>query len=78
MARTHSSLGSESNAHGIGQLRADRPLLVEPLTCSRCSTGLECVEQNRRAGAWVGSYLCPRCRSEYLYGYRWGHLLRKN
>lgn len=76
MPRTHSSF--EPNAHGIDEMRPDRPLLADTLTCSRCATGLECVEQNRRSGAWVGSYLCPRCRSEYFYGYRSGHLLQKN
>jgi hypothetical protein len=39
--------------------------------------GLECVEQNRRSGTWVGSFICPNCRSEYFYAYRWGRLLRK-
>lgn len=78
MPRTHSAFESDASAHGLGERRPDRPWRAEPLTCSRCATGLECVEQNRRAGAWVGSYLCPRCRSEYFYGYRWGHLLQKN
>jgi len=39
--------------------------------------GLECVEQNRRSGTWVGSFICPNCRSEYFYAYRWGRLLKK-
>ena len=47
------------------------------LTCAHCTYGLECVEQNRRAGSWVGSFLCPNCRSEYLYAYRWGRLIEK-
>ena len=47
------------------------------LTCAHCTYGLECVEQNRRAGSWVGSFLCPNCRSEYFYAYRWGKLLER-
>ena len=47
------------------------------LTCSHCLYALECVEQNRRSGTWVGSFICPNCRSEYFYAYRWGRLLRK-
>jgi hypothetical protein len=26
----------------------------------------------------VGSFICPNCRSEYFYAYRWGRLLKKN
>jgi hypothetical protein len=48
------------------------------LTCSHCKYPLECVEQSRRAGSWLGSLLCPNCRNEYLYAYRWGRLMRKN
>jgi len=47
------------------------------LTCVHCNYGLECVEQNRRSGTWVGSFICPNCRSEYFYAYRWGRLLKK-
>jgi hypothetical protein len=48
------------------------------LTCVHCTYGLECVEQNRRSGTWVGSFICPNCRSEYFYAYRWGRLLKKS
>jgi hypothetical protein len=48
------------------------------LICSHCKYPLECVEQSRRAGSWLGSLLCPNCRNEYLYAYRWGRLMRKN
>jgi hypothetical protein len=48
------------------------------LVCSHCKYPLECVEQSRRAGSWLGSLLCPNCRNEYLYAYRWGRLMRKN
>jgi hypothetical protein len=47
------------------------------LRCAHCTYGLECVEQNRRSGTWVGSFICPNCRSEYFYAYRWGRLLKK-
>ena len=48
------------------------------LTCSHCDYTLECVEQNRRSGTWLGSLICPNCRSEYFYAYRWGRLMRKS
>jgi hypothetical protein len=47
------------------------------MTCTHCMDTLECVEQNRRSGTWVGSFICPNCRSEYFYAYRWGTLSRK-
>jgi len=47
------------------------------LTCTRCAHAMECVEQNRRSGTWVGSFICPNCRGEYLYAYRWGRLLKR-
>ena len=48
------------------------------LSCMQCAQTLECVEQNRRSGTWLGSLLCPNCRSEYFYAYRWGRLMRKS
>jgi transposase-like protein len=48
------------------------------LNCSRCDYTLECVEQNRRSGTWLGSFICPNCRSEYFYAYRWGRLMQKS
>jgi hypothetical protein len=47
------------------------------LDCANCDHPLECVEQNRRSGTWLGSFLCPYCRSEYFYAYRWGRLIQK-
>ena len=47
------------------------------LSCSTCDYPLACVEQNRRSGTWLGSFICPNCRSEYFYAYRWGRLTRK-
>ena len=77
MPRAHSSIGSVAGAHYASELHADAHLHGRALTCAHCTYGLECVEQNRRAGSWVGSFLCPNCRSEYLYAYRWGRLLAK-
>ena len=49
----------------------------EVIRCAHCDHPLECVEQNRRSGTWLGSFMCPNCRSEYFYAYRWGRLLPK-
>jgi hypothetical protein len=57
---------------------ASAPAPPPGLVCLQCASPLECVEQNRRAGTWVGSLMCPHCRSEYLYAYRWGRLLRRS
>jgi len=65
-----------SGAHAGSDLHADA-LHGRALTCAHCTYGLECVEQNRRSGTWVGSFICPHCRSEYFYAYRWGRLLKK-
>ena len=54
-----------------------RPLRSQNLNCAHCDHPLECVEQNRRSGTWLGSFMCPNCRSEYFYAYRWGRLLPK-
>jgi hypothetical protein len=77
MPRAHSSIGTVSGAHPASDLHADGHLHGRALTCAHCTYGLECVEQNRRSGTWVGSFICPNCRSEYFYAYRWGRLLRK-
>jgi hypothetical protein len=47
------------------------------LLCNHCDYGLECVDQSRRTGTWLGSFMCPNCRSEYFYAYRWGNLVKK-
>jgi len=77
MPRAHSSLGATAAAHTSASLQADAHLHGRALTCVHCNYGLECVEQNRRSGTWVGSFICPNCRSEYFYAYRWGRLLKK-
>jgi hypothetical protein len=77
MPRAHSSIGSVSGAYHASDLHADAHLHGRALTCAHCTYGLECVEQNRRSGSWIGSFLCPNCRSEYFYAYRWGRLLEK-
>jgi hypothetical protein len=60
--------------------RSFTPTRQDPrdLTCAQCAQQLECVEQNKRAGAWIGLLLCPNCRSEYFYAYRSGQLLRRS
>ncbi len=58
-------------------LQADSNLRSPQLHCGHCEYPLECVEQNRRSGTWLGSFMCPNCRSEYLYAYRWGRLVQK-
>lgn len=77
MPRSYSSISSTSGAH-FPEMYGDPPPVRRALTCSHCSYGLECVEQNRRSGTWVGSFICPNCRSEYFYAYRWGRLLQKS
>lgn len=77
MPRAHSSIGTVGGAHAAAELHADAHLHGRALTCAHCTYGLECVEQNRRSGTWVGSFICPNCRSEYFYAYRWGRLLKK-
>ena len=48
------------------------------LNCGHCAYALECVEQSRSSGTWLGSFICPNCRNEYFYAYRWGRLGRKS
>ena len=80
MPRAHSAIGASAGADGAAELHADAHAHVHgrALICVHCAHSLECVEQNRRSGTWVGSFICPNCRSEYLYAYRWGRLLKKN
>ena len=73
MPRSHSALSSES-----GDTSHTDAIHGRALTGVQCAYGLECVEQNRRSGTWVGSFVCPNCRSEYFYAYRWGRLLKKS
>jgi hypothetical protein len=77
MPRAHSSIGAASVAQAASDLHAEAHLHGPALICGHCTHGLECVEQNRRSGTWVGSFICPNCRSEYFYAYRWGRLLKK-
>ena len=78
MPRAHSSIAADTSAHAAADIHADAHLHGRALTCAHCMHGLECVEQNRRSGTWVGSFICPNCRSEYFYAYRWGKLLKKD
>jgi Zn finger protein HypA/HybF involved in hydrogenase expression len=63
--------GVAAGVHSSFQMRSPH------LNCLHCGYTLECVEQNRRSGTWLGSLICPNCRSEYFYAYRWGRLTRK-
>jgi hypothetical protein len=47
------------------------------MSCAQCGHALECLDHQERSGTWLGSFMCPSCRSEYFYAYRWGRLLRK-
>jgi hypothetical protein len=69
-------LADVSGVHAAPQREHDGAV-GRALPCGRCGCVLECVEQNRRLGTWLGSFLCPNCRSEYFYAYRWGRLLTK-
>lgn len=77
MPRAHSAIGPAAGAQNA-QLQSDAHVHGGVLTCRQCANRLECVEQNRRSGTWVGSFICPNCRSEYFYAYRWDRLLKKN
>jgi hypothetical protein len=78
MPRAHSAIATDTGTHAAADIHADAHLHGRALTCAHCMRGLECVEQNRRSGTWVGSFICPNCRSEYFYAYRWGKLLKKD
>ncbi|MEP6916370.1 MAG: hypothetical protein ABJC89_12025 [Acidobacteriota bacterium] len=58
-------------------LQSSDQVIGPDLNCAQCEYPIECVEQSRRSGTWLGSYICPNCRSEYFYAYRWGRLVRK-
>jgi len=77
MHRELGSLASGAGMQSAANRHADAQQHGRAMTCAHCMYPLECVEQNRRSGTWVGSYLCPNCRSEYFYAYRWGTLSRK-
>jgi len=64
--------GMSAGLHATSVMRSPQ------LHCSHCEHALECVEQSRRSGTWLGSLICPNCRSEYFYAYRWGRLMRKS
>jgi hypothetical protein len=78
MPRANSSLGATSREQVAADAHPEAHLHGSALTCGHCAHSLECVEQNRRSGTWVGSFICPNCRSEYFYAYRWGKLLKRD
>jgi hypothetical protein len=70
-------MGPESGVHYAAESTIGGYVHGRNLACSHCAQPLECVEQNRRSGTWLGSFICPNCRSEFFYAYRWGQLVRK-
>jgi hypothetical protein len=72
-----SVVATELDAAAVG-LHSGYHADTRNLQCSRCDYPLECLEQNRRSGSWLGSLICPNCRSEYFYAYRWRRLTRKS
>jgi Zn finger protein HypA/HybF involved in hydrogenase expression len=77
MPRLHPSRFSADELTVHAGLQAGFEMRNPYLSCTRCESPLECVEQNRRSGTWLGSFICPNCRSEYFYAYRWGRLMRR-
>jgi len=75
MPRAHGSV-SASNAP-TSDFRGGPTQKERHLACEHCDYALECVDQSRRTGTWLGSFMCPNCRSEYFYAYRWGRLVKK-
>ena len=77
MPRPHTAQQTSGFHFGVTGLQPDYDLRTPQLNCGHCEYPLECVEQNRRSGTWLGSFMCPNCRSEYFYAYRWGRLVQK-
>jgi hypothetical protein len=71
------ALAASDAAIAAAGLQSSYQMTTPHLNCSCCDYPIECVEQNRRSGTWLGSFICPNCRSEYFYAYRWGRLMRK-
>lgn len=76
-SQTHPNDPGDTGISAVG-LQSNFQMRSLHLNCSHCEHPLECVEQNRRSGTWLGSFICPNCRSEYFYAYRWGRLMRKS
>ncbi len=74
MPRAYSSIAAVSD---LRVARSGYDLLGRHLHCSHCEHPLECLDKTRRSGTWLGSFMCPNCRSEYFYAYRWGRLVQK-
>jgi uncharacterized protein with PIN domain len=77
MPRPNPSGQASASYFPVAGLEPDYDLRTPHLSCGHCEHPLECVEQNRRSGTWLGSYMCPNCRSEYFYAYRWGRMVQK-
>lgn len=78
MPRLHTSAQTSVFRVAGAGLHAEAQMRTPTLNCVHCEHPLECVDQHRRSGTWLGSYMCPNCRSEYFYAYRWGRLMRKS
>ena len=79
MTRTqHTEPSTNAARIAAAGLQSDYHVGTPHLNCGHCDYSLECLEQNRRSGTWLGSFICPNCRSEYFYAYRWGRLVRKS
>ncbi len=74
MPRAYSSIVAMS---GLRTAAAAYRSVERHLRCSHCEHPLECLDKTRRSGTWLGSFMCPNCRSEYFYAYRWGRLVQK-
>ena len=74
----HQSINSRDQEISAAGLHSGGQARRADFICAQCQNPLECVEQSRRAGSWLGSLICPNCRSEYLYAYRWGRLMRRS
>lgn len=71
-------MAPSAGAHFASDLQVSQYISGPHFACGHCAHVLECVEQNRRSGTWISSFICPNCRSEYFYAYRWGQLVKKS
>ena len=77
MPRAYSSMAAVPGGRQTAEIHQGHQPHGRHLACEYCEHALECVDQNRRSGTWLGSFICPNCRSEYFYAYRWGRLVKK-
>ena len=77
MPRAYHAQSPDGARIAASGLQSEYQLRSLHLNCGHCAYPLECIEQNRHTDTWLGSFMCPNCRSEYFYAYRWGRLVRK-